>query len=329
MTRTTCATIAALWIIGVCPAAEAKTEIKIATVAPRGSLWMRLFNKMKARIAKDTGGAVVLRYYPGQVQGDERDVVRKMRTGQLHGGAFTAIGLSQINPKALVLQMPRMFQSYEQLDRTRERLHKELAQTFIEKGYVLLGWGEVGQVYLFSTENINGVGGLRKRKVWVWTDDAISKAMMRALNIAPRLLGLPAVLPALNTGMIDTVLNSPLGCTALQWHSKVRYISADPLAIGIGATVITKKAFDQLQPEHQQLLLKISDKYHRALLKRIRRDNDKALQTLKTLGVKTMPAFTAADRKAFEQASQKVTKSFVPRYYSAELLDQILQARGR
>jgi len=307
--------------------AEAVVEIKIATVAPQGSIWMRIFNKMKAKILKKTNGEVKLRYYPGQVQGDERDVVRKMRTGQLDGGAFTAVGLAQLNSKALVLQMPGMFREYDKLDKARVALNAVMEKTFLDKGYVLLGWGEIGKLYIFSKHKIKKLSDLKKRKVWVWTDDPISKAMMRKLGVSPRLLGLPGVLPALNTGMIDTVTNSPLGCTALQWHSKLKYVAGESTAIGIGATVITKKAYDKLKPEHQKILLKYSRKYHQALLKRIRRDNTRALATLKSMGMKVMPKFDAADRKKFENAARKVTESFAPRYYPKALLKQVLKHR--
>lgn len=327
MTRRVVAVVVAGALLASAAPAQAVTELKIATVAPAGSAWMRLFKKFKAELLKATGGEVKLRFYPGQVQGDERDVVRKMGTGQLHGGLLTAVGLSLVNPEVLVLQMPTMFPSTTGLDKARARLADTFAKTFDKRGFVLLGWGDVGPIHLFSTQPVNGVGELKKRKVWAWTDDPITKGMMRAIGVSPRLLGLPQVLPAMNTGIIDTVYSSPLALLALQWHSKVKYISSKPFAVGIGASVITKKAFEQLKPEHQKTLLALSDKYHRAALKRTRRDNDRALDSLKqSFGLKTIE-ITAADWKIFTDASAKVMQQFVPRYYSKALLDQVLKIR--
>jgi TRAP-type C4-dicarboxylate transport system substrate-binding protein len=306
--------------------ASAETIIKIATVAPRGSIWMRYFNKMKAKIAKKTGGEVKLRFYPGQVQGDERDVVRKMRTGQLHGGSFTAVGLSMINPKALVMQMPMMFRKYVQIDKVKKALKAEFEKSFEQKGYVLLGWSEMGWVHLFTVNDVRNLEQLRNQRVWVWNDDPISKAMMRKLRIKPRMLGLPNVYPALNTGMINTVLNSPLGAMALQWHTKAKYMLAEPLAIGIGATVIKKSVFDKLSADHQRILKGYAEKYHRALTKRIRKDNERAKAALKAAGIK-MVSISAADKKVFEGAASKVARSFVPRYYPQALLKKVLDAR--
>jgi len=305
------------------PLRAGQVVIKIATVAPRGSMWMRLMDKMKAKILKETGGAVKLHYFPGQVQGDERDVVRKMRTGQLQGGAFTAIGLSLINPKALVLQMPRIVRDQQHFDRMRKELHDLFARSFIEKGYVLLGWAELGPIHIFSDRSIKSLSELRKQKVWVWTDDAIAKALMRELKISPRQLGLPQVLPAMNTGIINTVYNSPLGLLAVQWHSKTRFLSEKPFAIGVGATVITKKSFDKLSSEQQKKLLEISFKYHEAMIKRSRKDNLRAAKAL--LGNFKFKAMklAAKDEQAFNAAAEKVAKSFVPRYFPKALLDKV------
>jgi TRAP-type C4-dicarboxylate transport system substrate-binding protein len=315
-----------LMLLWVAQPARAATEIKIATVAPTGSTWMRIFNKMKARVAKETGGEVKLRMYAGQVQGDERDVVRKMRTGQLQGGSFTAVGLAMINPKVLVLQVPLMFESYDQLEKVRKALHTEFEQSFREKGYELLGWGDVGWVYLFSKKPVTSQADLKKQKVWTWGDDPLTKTLMRTAGISPRLLGLPQVYPALNTGMVDTVYNSPLACLTLQWHTKVKYYSDYPLAIAIGATVITKKSFDKLKPEHQKLLKQICIKYHDALNKRIRKDNEKALVALKGQGIKPV-AVPEASKKQFRSLAKKVADKFAPRYYPKALLDRVRKLR--
>jgi TRAP-type C4-dicarboxylate transport system substrate-binding protein len=307
-------------------AARAATEIKIATVAPEGSAWMRIFNKMKAAIDQRTGGAVKLHFYAGQSQGDERDVVRKIGTGQLHGGSFTAVGLSMINPKVLVLQMPLLFTSYASLDKVRTAMKAEFEQSFREKGYEILGWGDVGWVYLFTKEPVTSKADLKKQRVWVWNDDPISKAMMRASDVKPRLLGLPQVYPALNTGMVNAVYNAPLAALTLQWHTQVKHYSDFPLAIAIGATVVSKKVFDSLSAEHQKLVKEIAEKSHAQLNKRVRSDNEKALAQLKQLGIKAVDV-PEASKKEFRDVAARVAQEFAPRYYSKALLDKVKKLR--
>ena len=325
---------ATLTLLALLPSAglAASTELKIATAAPRGSAWMRLFRKMKARVAKETDGAVKLRFYPGQVQGDERDVVRKMRTGQLDGGGLTATGLSLINSSVLVLQMPTLFRSDQELDRVRDQLDRELRQTFLKRGFVLLGWADLGAIYMYSSRRIKNLAELRRCKVWAWSDDHGARAVLKAVKISPRVLGLPQVLPALNTGMVDTVFSSPLGLLALQWHSRLKYIIVPHISLGVGATVLAKAAFNKLSKAHQDKLLAISVKYHRALTKRVRRDNQRAFKVLqRDFGFVTLRV-PPDDWTTVVKAADSVIRSFVPRYYPKALLDRVFairRAKGR
>jgi TRAP-type transport system periplasmic protein len=324
------ATLCALFALALFNArpslAQAGTEIKIATIAPRGSAWMRVYSKMRARITKRTGGKVRLRFYPGQVMGDERDVVRKMRAGQLQGGIFTSVGLSLINPRVLVLQMPLMFKSYASLDRVRKALAPRFEQTFRKKGYELLGWGDVGMIYLFSKQPVRSSDDLKRLKVWSWSDDPISRAMLRNAGASPRILGLPQVYPALNTGMVDVVYNSPLACLALQWHTRLKYYSDMPLAIGIGAMVITSASFKALTPAQREILKAESSRAHRILARRIRRDNIKALKVLEQNGIKPVKVGPAGQRQ-FRQSARKAAQSFIPRFYPRSLLKRVLELR--
>ena len=307
-------------------AQAAPVELKIATVAPNGSAWMRIFNKMKKKIKKETDGQVKIRFYAGQVQGDEKDVVRKMGTKQLDGGSFTAVGLGKLNPKVLVLQMPMLFSTTKQLDKVRQALRSEFEKSFLDKGYKLLGWGDVGWVYIFSKHPIDSQASLKKQKVWVWKDDPISKAMMKEAGVSPQLLGLPQVYPALNTGMVNAVYNAPLACLTLQWHTKVKYYTDYQLAIAIGATVVNKSAWDKISAENQKKVEKITWKYHRALTLKVRKDNAKAFKALHKAGVKRVPV-TAANKKRFSDIAKKVANNFIPRYYSRELLQRVMKLR--
>ena len=306
--------------------ASAAIEIKIATVAPEGSAWMRIFAKMKVAIEQKTGGEVKLRFFPGQVAGDERDVVRKINTGQLQGGSFTSVGLALVNPKVMVLQMPLLFSNYAQLDKVRAALKAEFEESFREKGFELLGWGDVGWVYLMTKEPVASKADLKKQKVWVWSDDPISKTLMKESGVSPLPLGLPQVYPALNTGMVNAVYNAPLAALTLQWNTKVKYYSDFPLAIAIGATVVSKKVWDSLKPEHQKLVKEISEKHHKALNARVRSDNDKALASLKGGGLQPV-AVSPAAKKEFVDVATRVAHQFAPRYYPKALLDKVMKLR--
>jgi len=260
--------------------------LKIATLAPEGSSWMKLFHQWQERVEQRSEGRVKIKFYSGGVQGDERDVIRKMRAGQLSGAAITGIGLSMIDPAVRALEASR---TYPELDHARERLGPLLRKKFDEKGYLLLGWGDVGPVHVFSQQPIRSLEDLRKTKLWMWSDDPITKQLFEALGLRGVPFGVPEVLPALATGSIDAFFGSPLSTVALQWSAHAKYVTSAVVGMATGATVLTKKAWAEIAPADQQIVLDEAKKMEGDVTKYIREDNATALEKLKQKGLQVVP----------------------------------------
>ena len=261
--------------------------LKIATLAPEGSSWMKLFHQWQGRVETRSEGRVKVKFYAGGVQGDEPEVIRKMRLGQLSGAAITGIGLSKIDPQVRALEAAR---TYEELDHMRDRLGDMLKKKFDEKGFILLGWGDVGPVHVFSQVPIKSLDDLRKTKLWMFSDDAITKELFAALGLRGVPMGVPEVLPSLATGSIDAFFGSPLSTVALQWSAHARYVTSAVIGMATGATVITKKAWGELSAEDQKIVIEEARAMGGDLEKTIREDNTKALDKLvKQLGLQIVP----------------------------------------
>ena len=108
--------IACLLFAGSAVGAEKPSLIKLATLAPEGSAWMKTLTALNAEVMKKTGNQVQLRIYPGGVLGDEKDMLRKMKIGQVQGAVLTASGLSTLDGEIDVLQIPFLFQNYDEVD---------------------------------------------------------------------------------------------------------------------------------------------------------------------------------------------------------------------
>jgi len=271
------------------PAAAEPVVFKLATVAPKDSPWMKAFTAMNKEIEEATGGQVSFKFFPGMVSGDEKDMVRKMRSGQLQAGALTGVGLQMIEPNTLVLQLPMLFKGYEELDKVREKMEPKLQDLMAKKGFVILGWADLGYTYVFTQTKADSLASFKDVKMWGWEDEPISKRFFEMAGIAQVPLALQDVLPGLQRGMITGVYNSPLGAISLQWDKHVKYISGLAIAIGIGATVVTKGQWDQLTPEVQAKVMEISRKHHLALMGEIRKANKAAVAQLKKQGIEIVP----------------------------------------
>ena len=302
---------------------NAATKIKFATVATEGSTWMKVMHELAKAVEDSTNGDVKFKIYPGAVQGDEKDVLRKMRIGQIHSAGFTGFGLGEILPEVRIMDAPFLFNTYEEVDYVSNKLSNYFAQKFEEKGYILLGWAEVGFVYVFTNTPINDIKDMSGVKMWMWEGDPIAEAAFTSMDISPIPLSLTDVLTSLQTNLINGVYISPLACTALQWHTKVKYMLELPLADSNGAILITKKQFSKLTPEQQNILKYFAAKYLKKLTQLSREDNAKSLELIKKAGIQFTNITDENQLKSFSEAGKKARQSLVGKLFDQEFLTQV------
>jgi len=321
------AAVALAGVAGLARSASAGTELRVATLAPPDSTWMKILERGSQDVAQKTQSRVTIKWYPGGVQGDERDFVRKMRMGQLDGAAVTSIGLSMIDESIRVLELPRMFDSIDEMDYVADRMWPYFQKKFEAKGFRLTDRGEIGWVYFMSKEPVKSLSDLRKATVWQWGDDQIVRAMYRKLNINGVPLGVPEVDSALVSGRINACYGSPLATVALQWNTKIRYQTSMPMSYGIGATVVSLKAFDKLSKADQHTLLKLTKKMGAKIRKGVRQDNKDAEKQMLQKGVKLVqtPPDMVSD---FDKASHEVWQELTGKVYSKAELDMVLKYRA-
>lgn len=267
-------------------AAASKTyELKFATLAPAGTTWVNLLEEWADKVKQESNGRLVFKIYPGGVQGDEPDVLKKIRFGQLHGGAFTGYGIGRIFSPARVLELPFLFENIHEIDYVREQLMPEIKQGYRDNGYEMLGWMEVGYVYFFSKEPIRSLEDLNKARLWYWQGDPLGKAFFDASGLSPVPLSIIDVYTSLSTGMIDTVYAPPLGALALQWFSRTKFITNVPMANGIGSLVVSRRFFQGLPQDLQLLLKRTGHETGVKLVTATRHDNEEALAVLQEHGL--------------------------------------------
>ena len=265
--------------------AEEPYVLKFATLAPQGSTWMNIINDWAVKVEKESKGRLKFKVYGGGVSGDEPDVLRKIRFGQLHGGAMTGHGIGYIFSPARVLEIPFLFRDYDEVDYVRAQLMPEIRQGFHQNGFELLGWMEVGFIQLFSRDPIYSIEDMKRRRIWLWQGDPLGTAFFAASGISPVPLPITEVFTSLSTGLIDTTIAPPLGAIALQWFTKTPYMTNIPVMDGIGGLIVSRKFFDDLPKDLQVLLRKTGEETGNRLLVETRRDNDKSLAVLKQHGV--------------------------------------------
>jgi len=290
---------------------QAKT-FKIATVVPDGTRWMTELQTGADEIKKRTHDRVKFRFYPGGVMGNDKSVLRKIRIGQLHGGAITGGGLQGIFPDSQVYSLPLAFRSHAEVDYVRKNMDQLIIDGLYENGYVSFGLGEGGFAYLMSGETLDDIEKLKGQKVWAPDDDPIGRAAFEAIGVSPIPLPLTDVLTGLQTGLIDTVAASPIGAIALQWHTKVKYLNQTPLVYLYGTMIIDRKVFEKISTEDQKIVREVMASVFDKLDNINREDNEKAYSALKEQGIAFVSINEASQAQwtsSVENATQDLIQS--------------------
>ncbi len=260
-------------------------RFKIATLSPEGSVWMEKMREGAEELARKTDNRVTIKYYPGGVMGDDKAVLRKIRIGQLHGGAVVSGSLSRFYPDDQIYSLPLMFRSFKEVDYVRKHLDQRIAQGLEKGGFVTFGIAEGGFAYVMSKVPIRTVNEMRRQKVWIPDNDPMILEAVKAFDITPFLLSIADVRVGLQTGLINTVTTPPIGAVALQWHTQIKYLMYEPFLYIYGVLAVDRKAFEKISPDDQRIFRETMGRIFRELDRLNREDNVNALEALRKQGV--------------------------------------------
>ncbi|MCX7697890.1 MAG: TRAP transporter substrate-binding protein DctP [Candidatus Goldbacteria bacterium] len=315
--------ILALLVIPVFSFAEAKYVIKFASVAPEGSTWMNVMQELDEVIYEKTKGEVKFKFYPGGVSGDEKDVLKKMKINQLHAAGFTSQGLGEVVPEVRILNIPLIINNEKEIDYVLEKMTPYFEKQFEKKGFIVLGWPEVGFAYIFSKQKIDSIDAFRKIKMWIWGEDVLVNTLFKELGVVPIPLSLIDVMQALQTGMIEGVYGSPLSAVAMQWQTMTKYILNMRIAYVPGGVLINKSIWVKMPENFRKIIMEESRKAFNKLTELSRKENNDALNVLKKSGIVFTDIANKQDLKTFADVSEKTANQLVGKFYTKELLNEL------
>ncbi len=299
--------------------------LKIATVTPEGSQWMKDMRSSAKEIKERTEGRVTIKYYGGGIKGDDKKVLGQIRIRQLQGGAFTPSALSSQYSDLNLYGMPLIFNSDDEAAYVRSRLDERLRQGLEDAGFVNFGFAAGGFANIMSGTPVRSLEDLKGKRVWVPEGDSISYASMQALSLSPVTLPLTDVLTGLQTGLIDIVLIPPVVALIMQWHTKVKYVTRVPLVYTYGFMAVDKKTFEKISLADQAVVREVMDNTYRNFNDVNLLDNEGAYEALVNSGIepvefdreefeKTRELLLASNRKLGEQGE-----------FTLELYDEIIR----
>jgi TRAP-type C4-dicarboxylate transport system substrate-binding protein len=312
------------FITSVAPLHAAEPALlKIATIAPKGSIYHRVLQDVGESFRGARGPQARYIVYPDSIQGTEADTVRRMRVGQLDASMLSVVGLSEIDRSVAALQfMPMMFRSWEEVDHVREALRPELEQRLAARGFVVLFWGEAGWVQFFTRERITLPDHYKRARIFAWAGDNAQIGLMKSLGYHPVALQIGDILPGLETGMIDAVPVAPLWALVGQFDRVARHMLPVNWVPIVGAAVMRKQTYDALSPAVREAMLAAGRKAGEQLRAHRTVQDEESIRAMQARGLTVLPLTPDVEnawRTLAEQAWPQVRGSMVP----AEMFDRV------
>ncbi len=306
------------------PSAVAQNRIRLCTLLPQGSSQYQVLEKMGQDWRKATHDAVTLTIYGGGSMGGEDDCVKRMRIGQIQVSTLSVGGLSKIDSGVGALQkIPALYLSLDEEEFARTKMSTEMEHRLEQKGFVVLFWGDAGWVHIFSRQPILRPGDLKKTKLFVTADDPDEGDIIKGLGIQAVPLNWTDVLISLQSGLLDAVPTTPFLAEAGQYDLVAKHMLQLNYVPLIGATVITKKAWDAINPANREEMRKIALEAGRQIQIRSRDEASPAIEAMKKrsgLQIHTLtPELDAEWRQFLEGVYPKVRGNLVP----ADVFDQM------
>ncbi len=314
----------AAWLLMLLPL-TAKTVIRTATIVPDGTPLMKALRDMAAEVTRATDGEVEFKFFPGATIGDEKFVLDNMRSSKpvIHAAAFTGVALGMVVPEVRILEIPWFYSSLEETEFVLAALSDRFVGQFENEGFVHLGWNVAGSVYVYSAERVASVEDMKERKPWIWEGDPLAEEVFRAFDINPIPASLTTVLTSLETGLVDTVYNTPSALIGLLWHDHVNFVVDYPIVHTIGAFVMTQQAFEMIPERYRETVLTLCRERSNQITEFLKAENVRAIETLTERGVESVQP-DPDDAALFDEKGEEVAEKLTGKLWDERLMERVM-----
>jgi TRAP-type C4-dicarboxylate transport system substrate-binding protein len=301
--------------------------IKMATLVPNGSAWSSTLQEMGQKWQQVSGGRVVLKLYAGGVAGDDADVVRKMKLGTLSAGFLATAGLADIDRSVLALQIPMLFQDYEEADWVEEKMSPELEAGFDAKGFVVLTWIDAGWAHFFTKTPARTPDEMKSAKLFAWAGDDKYIELWKGAGFHPIPLPATEISTALQTGLVNAICTTPQVAALLQWYTTAKNMTDVNWALLLGGIVVEKSAWSRIPADARPAILAATRETARRLRDRARAEEIESINAMKSRGLVVVTP-SAAEIALWRKLPEGVYPLVRGAYMPADAFDKAIKLSG-
>ena len=298
--------------------------IKLASLAPSGSPYDNGLRKIAADWQKISNGKIKMNIYSGGVAGGEKDMLRKMKIGQLHAAGITAVGLCRLVKDIITIQLPMLVRTNEELYYVMEKMGPIFNEELEKKGIKVLIWMPVGWVHYFARKPVASPEELKKMKMFVWAGDANSVQAWKEMGFHPIPLAATDIMSSLQSGMVDALAAPPLSVASYQWFTIANNMCELKWGPLIGAIVVSTKMWNKIKPELRPKLEEAVRKHGAVINSAILAADEDAIAAMKENGL-TVNAINDKMKAQWQQVADEGLGKIEGKSFQADYRKRVAQ----
>jgi TRAP-type C4-dicarboxylate transport system substrate-binding protein len=308
------------------PRAEAATTLKFATLLPQNTPWGRELKKWAGLVSSDTNGDLQIDFQWNGQAGDEVLMVQKIRAGQLDGAIVSAAGLAGTGvTDALIFQFPGLFSDWSQLDAARAAVADDLEKEFEQRGFMILGWGDAGAIRTMTVGyEVHHPGDLRGKGMFVIPGDPIGPVLFATIGgITPRSLGIPDIMPGLQSGAVTFLPMSALLAEQLQFAPRITHMASRPFAFAVGGFLGSSSRMQSLPQHFKDVMSARGQTLQSYIGPLVRKMDVQSFERLKA--TKTVYDLTDAERREWKDVFERTATQLRGSVFTPAIYDRVMK----
>ncbi|MEZ5843053.1 MAG: TRAP transporter substrate-binding protein [Hyphomicrobiaceae bacterium] len=306
------ANVAAAAVAGVMLAgtAQAQTTLKFGHVGDVGSHFDKAAKQFAELVKKKSGGKVIIQDFPASQLGNDKDMLQKMKLGQIDFFLPSSI-MSSVHDIFGIWDMPYIIQDRAHAKRVLDTLGPKIFSPAAEsKGVKIVGYWENGIRHVTNNvrpitkpDDLKGVKLRTPRGEW-------RLKMFQAYGANPSPMAFSEVFTALKTGVMDGQENPLINAWASKFYEVQKYLSMTG-HVYVPAYIVTSPAtFKKWPKDVQDVILAAAKEMEDQARKNGQEFDDDLVGKLKAKGMAVneadKPAFVAASKGIYEEFGKKV-----------------------
>jgi TRAP-type C4-dicarboxylate transport system substrate-binding protein len=301
---------------------EAATTIKIASLAPDRSPWHKTLVDIALAWEKISEGSVRVTIYPGGILGNELDMIRKIRIGTLQGGAFTNMGINQIERSVLAFNKPFFFKSQEEFDYVFDKTRSRLEEQIENRGFKVIIWTLAGWTYFFTKEPAIYPDDLKQFKISVTPGDPELEQVWKKMGYQVVPIDLKESIIAIQSGMVTATYMPMLVAASTQCFALAPHLLNLKLSPLIGSLLLSDKTWKSIPEKYREPMMESARNASINLYQETMRLEKEALDAMIENGLKVHEAPPDALEK-WREVSTLAFEDLVGKAFSSDLLDEL------